>query len=117
RQLLASLISNAVKFTASGRVTVEVAITSAGAPAAGESQIEFRVRDTGRGIDPTDQERIFGAFEQIGDPSRSQSMAMGSGLGLTVARRLAHLLSGTLWLESASPAGSCFCLGRAPRIP
>jgi two-component system, sensor histidine kinase len=114
RQLLASVVTNAVKFTASGMITVDVTLPAPGEE--GEPQIEFRVQDTGRGIDPADQDRIFGPFEQIGDPARSQSMTMGSGLGLTVARRLASLLSGTLQLERSSPQGSCFCLRLPLRI-
>lgn len=111
RQLLTSLISNAVKFTASGSVLVEVGASRADSGAdAGEPRIVFRVLDSGRGIPPADQERVFGPFEQTGDPSRSQSMTMGSGLGLTVARQVATLLSGRLFLESSSPQGSCFCL-------
>jgi two-component system sensor histidine kinase EvgS len=76
----------------------------------GDQRIVIRVRDTGVGIAPQDQGRIFGPFEQLGDPARSQSMTMGSGLGLTVARRLARLLGGTLYLEKSTPEGSCFCV-------
>lgn len=108
RQLMASLVSNAVKFTASGSVRIEVGISGA---VDGETpMVEFRVRDTGRGIPLADQDRIFEPFEQTGDPARSQSMTMGSGLGLTVAHRLARLLNGQLSLESSSRSGSTFCL-------
>ena len=72
--------------------------------------IEFRVCDTGHGIADADRDRIFGPFEQLGDPARSPTMTMGSGLGLTVARRVAGLLNGTVYLEASSPEGSCFCL-------
>ena len=119
RQLLSSLVSNAVKFTASGSVLVEVRPAEpivSGKGDGGEGRVVFRVLDTGRGIPEGDQERVFGPFEQSGDPSRSQSMTMGSGLGLTVARRVAGLLSGRLYLESSSPQGSCFCLELPLRI-
>ena len=116
RQLLASLASNAVKFTRTGGVKVEVTIAGADRPEGASWNIEFRVRDSGPGIEPADQDRIFGPFEQLGDPARSQSMTMGSGLGLTVAQRLANLLSGTLRLEESTPAGSCFCLRLPVRI-
>ena len=112
RQLLAALTSNAVKFTATGKVSVEVSLLS-GNRAAGRGEgewVQIRVRDTGRGIPQADQDRIFGPFEQTGDPARSQSMTMGSGLGLTVAQRLAGLLHGRLFLEESTPAGSSFCL-------
>jgi PAS domain S-box-containing protein len=113
RQLLASLISNAVKFTATGGVEVAVSLRDDPAgisESTGDQRIVIRVRDTGVGIAPQDQGRIFGPFEQLGDPARSQSMTMGSGLGLTVARRLARLLGGTLYLEKSTPEGSCFCV-------
>lgn len=115
RQLMASLVSNAVKFTAAGEVRIEV--ERSGADDGTTPGICFRVVDTGRGIAPDDQDRIFGPFEQIGDPSRSQSMSMGSGLGLTVASRLARLLDGTLRLEASSEAGSRFCLRLPLRTP
>lgn len=114
RQLLASLVSNAVKFTASGSVRIEVGPN--GAVDGEEPMVEFRVRDTGRGISLEDQARIFEPFEQTGDPARSQSMTMGSGLGLTVAHRLARLLNGRLSLESSSREGSSFCLELPLRI-
>jgi signal transduction histidine kinase len=118
RQLMASLVSNAVKFTAAGAVSIEVVrVNPSGGDQDGDAEIEFRVRDSGRGIAAADQERIFGPFEQIGDPSRSHSMTMGSGLGLTVARRLARLLNGTLRLETSSQEGSCFCLRLPLRTP
>lgn len=112
RQLLAALTSNAVKFTATGSVRIEVELLDgdrAERPGTGD-WIQLRVRDTGRGIPQADQDRIFGPFEQTGDPARSHSMTMGSGLGLTVAQRLAGLLHGRLFLEESSPAGSSFCL-------
>src|SRR5690606_26895240 len=96
RQLLSSLLSNAVKFTARGEVRLEVVLhrPSAG-PTEGdqgyEPQIEIRVRDTGPGVSSEDRERIFAPFEQTGDPARSESMRRGSGLGLTVARQLSTL--------------------------
>lgn len=108
RQLLTSLVSNAVKFTTSGSIDVEVTRQDGGT--SGRTMIAFRVRDTGRGIATEDQDRIFGPFEQLGDPARSDSITMGSGLGLTVAQRMARLLDGTLVLEQSSPAGSSFCL-------
>jgi PAS domain S-box-containing protein len=113
RQLLAALVTNAVKFTSRGGVRVEVRLRpglDADPCTADGTQIEFSVRDTGRGIADDDRDRIFGPFEQLGDPARSQSMTMGSGLGLTVARRVAGLLNGTLYLTESSENGSCFCL-------
>ena len=79
--------------------------------------VEFRVSDTGPGVAPEDQERIFAPFEQIGDPARSESMVRGSGLGLTVARQLSRLLRGSLVLDRTSVAGSSFCVRLPVRIP
>ena len=122
RQLLVGLLSNAVKFTSRGAVRVEcrAALADGGEPGAyslfPESQVEIRVADTGPGVSAEDRERIFDAFEQLGDPARSQSMSRGTGLGLTIARQLAHLLGGTLYLAESSADGSCFCL-RLPLRP
>src|SRR5690606_31008220 len=100
RQLLTALLSNAIKFTSQGRVRTEVLLHSATDHRMGscgeyslfpDRQVEISVVDTGPGIAPENRERIFGPFEQVGDPSRSDSMTRGSGLGLTVARQLARL--------------------------
>ncbi|HET7274896.1 MAG TPA: HAMP domain-containing sensor histidine kinase [Longimicrobiaceae bacterium] len=122
RQVVISLLSNAVKFTERGEVRVEVALRHdpLGTSSDGteyvlfpDPKLEIRVIDTGTGIAPEDTERIFGPFEQIGDPARSQSMVRGTGLGLPIARQLAGLLSGELVLEETSDGGSVFVL----RIP
>jgi signal transduction histidine kinase len=99
RQILLNLMSNAIKFTDSGAVTVRVDI-------AREARIS--VRDTGRGIAPADRERIFEPFVQVSQgTTRSEG---GSGLGLTVSRRLARLLGGELEVQSEVGAGSTFTL-------
>ncbi|HET8655764.1 MAG TPA: PAS domain-containing protein [Longimicrobiaceae bacterium] len=117
RQLLNSLLSNAVKFTGRGTVRVEARMgTPAGPNEDGELAIlpqpfvEISVVDSGPGVAEEDQERIFGPFEQTGDPARSQSMTRGSGLGLSIARQLAALLRGGLYLAETSPRGSRFCV-------
>ncbi|HEU4560684.1 MAG TPA: ATP-binding protein [Longimicrobium sp.] len=102
RQVLYALITNAIKFTARGHVRVEVR-------AAG-GWMTARVEDTGMGIAPTDRARVFEAFEQVGDDARTDSIKRGTGLGLTIARRLAERLGGTLTLEESSEAGSVFVL-------
>lgn len=101
RQILVNLLSNAVKFTERGgiRVTVE-----------GErgDALVFRVIDTGVGIAAADRERIWEPFTQV-DPSSTRSVG-GSGLGLSVSRRLARLLDGDLTVASEPGAGSTFTL-------
>jgi PAS domain S-box-containing protein len=119
RQLLLALLSNAVKFTDRGQVGVRAALRDgaldpelhgAGYSLFPEPEVEIVVTDTGPGVAPEHQERIFGPFEQLGDPARSASMVRGTGLGLTIARQLAHLLGGKLYLAETSDSGSRFCV-------
>ncbi|MBI2080889.1 MAG: HAMP domain-containing protein, partial [candidate division NC10 bacterium] len=100
RQVLLNLLSNAVKFTPDGG---EVRVTASPAPG---GAVEFRVADTGIGIHPDDQERIFQAFEQV-DNSYSRRY-QGTGLGLSLTRQLVELHGGTVRVESAVGAGSTF---------
>jgi signal transduction histidine kinase len=112
RQIMLNLLSNAVKFTDEGRVTISAALATDGAAAGDDGPqrwVEVRVADTGQGIAPENQERIFHEFEQIvGATSRG-----GTGLGLPISRKLARLLGGDLTVESAVGQGSAFTL----RIP
>jgi signal transduction histidine kinase/CheY-like chemotaxis protein len=100
RQVLSNLLSNAVKFTESGEVGLEVCL--AGAPAT----LRFVVRDTGAGISPEVQARLFQAFEQA-DQSITRRHG-GSGLGLALSSQLVSLMRGTLMLESAAGQGARF---------
>jgi signal transduction histidine kinase len=105
RQILYALVTNAIKFTARGHVRV-------GASAA-DGRMTVRVEDTGPGIAPADRTRIFEAFEQVGDDARTDSIHRGTGLGLTIARKLASRLGGSLRLDDGAGVGSAFVL----RIP
>lgn len=98
RQVLLNLLGNAVKFTDSGSVHLDVYCD-------GEYAC-YRVRDTGPGIGPDQLERIFEAFTQ-GDQSMTRRKG-GTGLGLAVSRKLAELLGGGLWVESTVGLGSVF---------
>jgi len=104
RQILVNLVGNAVKFTDSGSVTVTVAPAE---PAEGDDEcLHFAVADTGIGIPLDRQEAIFEAFVQ-GDGSTTRKHG-GTGLGLTISRRLAELLGGRIWVESSPGQGSTF---------
>jgi signal transduction histidine kinase/CheY-like chemotaxis protein len=106
RQVVLNLLSNAVKFTEEGRVTLTVSRD-------GGDMIRVQVSDTGPGIAPEDQDRIFEEFEQ----ARSSGAASGTGLGLAISRRLAELLGGRLELESEVGVGSTFILTLPETIP
>jgi signal transduction histidine kinase len=113
QQILINLLANAVKFTpVGGQVTVgcgRAAELPAGteAPASGP-WICFTVEDTGVGITPELQQRIFEPFVQ-GDSGYTRSHG-GAGLGLTISRRLARLMGGELTMESTQDEGSRFTL-------
>jgi signal transduction histidine kinase len=100
RQILLNLLSNAVKYTDAGRVTVS-ARTSDG-------RLVVEVADTGIGIPADERERIFDEFHQV-DSSASRQHR-GTGLGLTISRRLARALGGDISVESTPGAGSTFRL-------
>ena len=102
-QVLLNLIGNAIKFTESGLVAVEISVASAG-----ESGVvlEFSVRDTGIGIAADKQQTIFEAFSQA-DGSMSRRFG-GTGLGLTICSRLVRLMGGNIRVQSRLGEGSCF---------
>ena len=99
-QILRNLVANALKFTDRG----EVRVTAALAP---DGRLAVTVRDTGIGIAPEDQERIFEEFAQV-DPQ--QRRKEGTGLGLPLCRKLAALLGGTVTVRSTPGVGSQFTL-------
>jgi CheY-like chemotaxis protein len=103
RQVLLNLVGNAVKFTAQGTVVVSAAVE---APDREYITVQFAVADTGIGISPENQERIFAPFTQA-DASTTRQYG-GTGLGLTITRRLIELMGGRIWVESALGKGSTF---------
>lgn len=105
-QILRNLISNAIKFTERGEIRVVAAVEP-------DDMVVFSVTDTGIGIAPEDQARIFEEFTQVDNPL--QKHVRGTGLGLPLSRKLAGLLGGRLEVESAPGVGSRFEL-RLPRI-
>ncbi|HUN50446.1 MAG TPA: ATP-binding protein [Candidatus Sulfotelmatobacter sp.] len=101
-QILRNLVSNALKFTEHGEVRVIARYVE-------KSKLAiFSVRDTGIGIAPKDQARIFEEFSQL--DSQLQKAVKGTGLGLPLSRSLAELLGGTLRVESVVGQGSVFTL-------
>ncbi len=103
RQILANLISNAVKFTREGEVVVELA---AKAMADGHHGLLVRVRDTGIGIPQDKLHRLFKSFSQV-DASTTRQYG-GTGLGLAISRQLVRLMGGEMWVESETGRGSVF---------
>ena len=103
-QVLVNLVSNAIKFTDTGGVTVQVSTLAGQAP--GECRVVLVVHDTGRGIDADQQEHIFERFGQLEtDPSTERS---GTGLGLAICRQLVAQMDGQISVSSVVGEGSTF---------
>ncbi|MBC8205720.1 MAG: response regulator [Kiritimatiellales bacterium] len=102
RQILLNLLSNAVKFTHEGEICVSVTARQSERG----HEIEFAVRDTGIGIEPDKLEQIFAEFTQA-DVSTTRQYG-GTGLGLTISRKLSELMGGRMWAESVPGEGTTF---------
>jgi signal transduction histidine kinase len=100
-QVVINLLSNAVKFTPSGSVTVRAAIA-----ANDTAGVVVSVADTGTGIAPDDQARVFEQFAQAGDTL--SETPRGTGLGLAISRQIVEHHGGRIWVESKPGAGSTF---------
>ena len=111
RQILNNLISNAIKFTSSGKVEFGVEVIN-------DNQLQFYVKDTGIGIDQDKLEIIFERFRQGDDDSLSRKFG-GSGLGLAIAKGLTELMAGKIWIESQVGHGTTvyFTIPYYPTIP
>ncbi|MDM8560401.1 response regulator [Candidatus Parabeggiatoa sp. HSG14] len=103
RQILINFLSNAIKFTQKGGVTLKV--SSIQNPKSKNRQICFQIEDTGIGIAPDALSQIFLPFEQVGD---SSAKAAGTGLGLSITKKLIEMMGGKMHVESVLKQGSTF---------
>ena len=123
RQILVNLVGNAIKYTDSGSIVVKARLVPriealaqglpviiAGTRSEMNSWLSIQVVDSGIGISPMDQERVFEEFEQVDSGPRADSPNRGTGLGLAISRRLGRLLGGDLLLLSEPGKGSTFTL-------
>jgi two-component system, sensor histidine kinase and response regulator len=99
KQVLINLIGNAVKFTEKGEIEVSCIIKNS-------NEILFSITDTGIGIDEKDMEKLFKTFTQV-DSSVTRKYG-GSGLGLTISKKLVNMMGGDIWVESKKGEGSIF---------
>ena len=103
-QVIANLLANAVKFTPEGGdIYLDAALSR---EADGICELLFTVSDSGIGISAEQQERLFGAFEQVG--SGTSREYGGSGLGLAISKRIIELMGGRIWIDSELGKGSKF---------
>jgi len=104
RQVLSNLVSNAIKFTAQGTVTVELSLNS-DTPRA---HLQLRVRDTGIGMDEAQRRRLFQPYTQFQE--QDTELQTGTGLGLAICQQLTQLMGGRLDCTSTPGQGACFTL-------
>jgi signal transduction histidine kinase len=96
--VLLNLVGNAIKFTEAGQVATRVNVS--------DGSFVVSVADTGPGIAPADQQKIFEEFQQIDNATIRKKG--GTGLGLTIARRIVEMHGGQLWVKSMPGKGSTF---------
>lgn len=107
RQILINLVSNAIKYTSEGCVSIQLS--------ADEEHVRFAVKDTGEGVSESEIESLFVPFVQLGNQAARRSDS--SGLGLSIAHQLAVLLGGDLEVESVQGEGSVFTLVLPASLP
>ncbi|MBU7586555.1 MAG: CHASE2 domain-containing protein [Nostoc sp. TH1S01] len=121
RQVLINLLGNAIKFTDSGNVTFKVDVIEQDfSPMTNETteityqKIRFQIEDTGIGMSPDQLEKIFLAFEQVGEVGRKSE---GTGLGLAISQRIAALMGSQIQVQSNLGEGSLFWLDLTVPVP
>ena len=97
-QVLLNLVGNAIKFTDKGEVAIKATVA--------DGSFTVAVRDTGPGIAPSDQDKIFGEFQQADNAATKRKG--GTGLGLSIAKRIIGMHGGRIWVESDVGKGSTF---------
>lgn len=105
RQILVNLLNNAIKFTDRGEVTLTISARPCG-NRIDKTELYFEIKDTGIGIPQDKRDRLFQSFTQV-DASTSRKYG-GTGLGLTISKRLCELMGGRIWVESEVGIGSTF---------
>ena len=105
-QVLLNLVGNAIKFTDKGEVAIKATMS--------DGSFTLAVRDTGPGIAPSDQDKIFGEFQQA-DNSATKRKG-GTGLGLSIAKRIIGMHGGRIWVESDVGKGSTFAFTVPVRV-
>jgi signal transduction histidine kinase len=105
-QVLLNLVGNAIKFTDTGEVSIKGSLS--------EGAFRVAVRDTGPGISPADQAKLFQEFQQA-DNSTTRRKG-GTGLGLAISKRIIEMHGGKIWLESVVRQGSTFCFTIPVRV-
>ncbi len=111
KQIVLNLLTNAVKYTDEGGFVLSVKVTERNE--AGVS-LEISVKDTGIGVKPEDQDKLFSAYERLDEVKNSA--IQGTGLGLDISRQFAELMGGKLWCESVYGEGSEFILTLKQKI-
>ncbi|MEN6322663.1 MAG: hybrid sensor histidine kinase/response regulator [Proteiniphilum sp.] len=104
RQIMGNLISNAVKYTAEGEIVIVAMVKEVGEG----DRFLFSVSDTGKGIDPADQQYIFQEFSRLNNPDIDSDNVEGSGLGLAITKGFVDALHGSISLISEKEKGSEF---------
>ncbi len=111
-QILTNLVSNAIKFTPQGSVTMDIKILK---KKTDNIQLQFMVEDTGIGIPKEQQEKLFQPFTQA-DTSHTRKYG-GTGLGLTISKQLVEMMGGEIWVESQTGKGSKFYFSLSFGLP
>ncbi|MEA5580055.1 CHASE2 domain-containing protein [Nodularia harveyana UHCC-0300] len=114
RQVLINLLGNAIKFTDAGSVTFKIDVIDQELPDNRHQTLRFQIEDSGIGMSPEQLEKIFLAFEQVGNIKHKSE---GTGLGLAISQRIAELMGSKIQVQSCLGEGSLFWLDLTVSIP